>query len=476
MLDENDYLAMDALDLARGLRRGDFSRLELNERAVARAEQRNPALNAINLPLYEQALEQARALDRSAESPGPLAGVPFLLKDLSDLKGVATSYGSELFKSYVAKSSSPVVRLYEAAGLTMLGKTNTPEFGLNLSTEPVANGPTRNPWRMEFSAGGSSGGAAAAVAAGIVPAAQASDGGGSIRIPAACCGLFGLKPSRGLTQAGTTLSENWSGMGVEHVVSRSVRDSAALLDLIRLPAGQNLFARPEPPDSFLAGLEQPCPRLRIGMQDTHPMGEALDAECVEAVRQAAALCESLGHDVEPFNHPLNHEQLNSAMAQIVCAHTFRSIARGLRYYDIALKAAPVERSTRFMAERGAATTAVEYLAARDLLRLAERRMTAAHEQVDAILSPVLARATARLGWLDMNSEDQREYVRRFHQYGGFTSIANGTGQPSMSVPLHRAAGGLPVGVMFTAAWGQDLLLLQLARQLEAAAPWPLIAP
>lgn len=476
MLAENDYLSMDALAMAQGLERGDFSRVELNERAIARAEQCNPGLNAINLPLYEQALEQAGTLDEAVSLPGSLAGIPFLLKDLSDLEGAATSYGSELFKSYVAKSSSPGVRLYEAAGLTMLGKTNTPEFGLTLTTEPVANGPTRNPWNTDYSTGGSSGGAAAAVAAGIVPVAQASDGGGSIRIPASCCGLFGLKPSRGLTQAGTVLSENWSGMAVEHVVSRTVRDSAAFLDLITLPEGQNLFARPESPASFLAALDTPCPQLRIGIQDTHPTGETLDSECVKAVQAAAAHCESMGHVVEPFNHPLDYEALNAAMGQLVCVHTYRSIERGLRYHKTGLDKAPVERSTRFMAGRGAETPAVDYLAARDLLRIAERQMAAVHERVDVIVSPVLARTTAKLGWLDMNAEDQREYVNRFRQYSGFTALYNGTGQPSMSMPLHRTAEGMPVGVMFTAAWGGDPLLLQLARQLESAAPWPQIAP
>ncbi len=476
MLGENDYLAMDALALAQGLERGDFSRVELNERAIARAEQCNPGLNAINLPLYDQALEQAGSLDEAVSLPGSLAGIPFLLKDLSDLKGAATSYGSELFKSYVAKNSSPGVQLYEAAGLTMLGKTNTPEFGLTLTTEPVANGPTRNPWNTDYSTGGSSGGAAAAVAAGIVPVAQASDGGGSIRIPASCCGLFGLKPSRGLTQAGTVLSENWSGMAVEHVVSRSVRDSAAFLDLITLPSGQNLFARPEFPASFLTALDESCPRLRIGIQDTHPTGGALDSECVDAVQATAALCESLGHCVEPFSHPLDYEALNAAMGQLVCVHTYRSIERGLRFHKTNLEKAPVERSTRFMAKRGAETPAADYLAARDLLRTAEKQMAAVHEQVDVIVSPVLARTTAKLGWLDMNAEDQREYINRFRQYSGFTAVCNGTGQPSMSVPLHRTAEGLPIGVMFTAAWGGDLLLLQLARQLETTAPWPQIAP
>ncbi len=476
MLSENDYLAMDALAMAQGLERGDFSRVELNERAIARAEQCNPALNAINLPLYEQGLEHAGTLDEAPGPSGPLAGIPFLLKDLSDLKGTHTSYGSELFRNYVARSSSPGVQLYEAAGLTILGKTNTPEFGLTLTTEPVATGPTRNPWHTDYSTGGSSGGAAAAVAAGIVPVAQASDGGGSIRIPASCCGLFGLKPSRGLTQAGTVLSENWSGMAVEHVVSRTVRDSAAFLDLITLPVDQNLFARPESPASFLAALDTPCPRLRIGIQDTHPTGEALDGECVEAVQATAAHCESLGHVVEPFDHPLDYEALNAVMGQLVCVHTWRSIVRGLRYYKIELIEAPLERSTRFMAGRGAEIPAVDYLAARDLLRIAEKQMAATHEQVDVIISPVLAKTPAKLGWLDMNGEDQREYVRRFREYSGFTAVYNGTGQPSMSMPLHRTAEGLPVGVMFTAAWGADLLLLQLAKQLETAAPWPQLAP
>ena len=272
MLNENDYVEMDALALAEGLQRGDFSRAEVVEAAIGRAEARNPALNAINLPLYEQALDAARALDGAGELPGPLAGIPFLIKDLDNLKGAKTSFGSELFKDYTARASAPVVKRYEAAGLTMLGKTNTPEFGLTLTTEPVANGPSRNPWNTEYSTGGSSGGAAGAVAAGMVPVAQASDGGGSIRIPASCCGLFGLKPSRGLTEVGTVQSENWSGMAVEHVVSKSVRDSAAFLDLITLPAAQNLF--PPPPGnagivshSTRAGL--PAPANRNPGQPSH---------------------------------------------------------------------------------------------------------------------------------------------------------------------------------------------------------------
>ena len=476
MLNENDYVEMDALALAEGLQRGDFSRAEVVEAAIRRAESRNPALNAINLPLYEQALDAARALDGAGELPGPLAGIPFLVKDLDNLKGAKTSFGSELFKDYTARASAPVVKRYEAAGLTMLGKTNTPEFGLTLTTEPVANGPSRNPWNTEYSTGGSSGGAAGAVAAGMVPVAQASDGGGSIRIPASCCGLFGLKPSRGLTEVGTVQSENWSGMAVEHVVSKSVRDSAAFLDLITLPAAQNLFPRPEMPASFLTAHEQDCPPLRIGIQDSHPMGEKLDADCVAAVHSAAKLCEDLGHKVEDFEHPLDYESLGAAMGRIVCVHVWQAISRGMRHFGIELDAVPVERSTRFMAGRGAETTAAEYLAARDQLRLAELVMARSHRSIDVIISPVLARTTARLGWLDMNSEDQREYINRFRQYSGFTAIYNGTGQPSMSVPLHRTETGLPTGVMFTASWGKDLLLLQLASQLEKATPWPQIAP
>ena len=476
MLEQKDYLALDALGLADGVKKGDFSRAETVEAAIVRAEARNPALNAINLPLYEPALAHAKRLDASREPNGPLAGIPFLLKDLDNLQGTKTSFGSELFKDYRARASGPVVKCYERAGLAMLGKTNTPEFGLTLTTEPVANGPSRNPWNTDYSTGGSSGGAAAAVAAGIVPVAQASDGGGSIRVPASCCGLFGLKPSRGLTEVGAVQSENWSGLAVEHVVSRSVRDSAAFLDLITLPQEQNLFTRPEPPASFLAAHETDCPPLRIGIHDSHPMGEELDADCVEAVHLAAKRCEHLGHSVEPFEHPLDHQSLGAAMWRISGVHTWQAINRGLRYFGIGLDEAPLERSTRIIAGRGAEVSATEYLAARDQIRLTERTMARVHQKVDVIISPVLARTTAKLGWLDMNSEDQREYISRFRKYGGFTAIYNGTGQPSMSVPLHRSSAGLPVGVMFTSAWGGDLLLLQLARQLEQAAPWPQIAP
>ena len=477
MLSSSEYIGLDALALADGLQRREFSVTELVQVAVAQAERLNPAFNAINHSCFERALAQAEAF---AAKPAllrksPVTGLPFLVKDLSHVKTLPTSFGSRLFENHIAERNSNIVEKYMDAGLIVLGKTNTPEFGLTLTTEPVANGVTRNPWNPDYSTGGSSGGAAAAVAAGIVPVAHASDGGGSIRIPAACCGLFGLKPSRGLTVIEDRLGECWSGMSVGHVVSRTVRDSAAFLDLITL-SQPNLFPLPSAPASFYQALETPLENLRIGLQLCHPQDESLDADCIAAVRQSAALCQSLGHEVEEIIHPLDYGALIAAMSRLINTHVFQAIEAQLAQRGLTLEEAPLESSTRVMAERGREVTAATYLAARDALKQAERRMAQFHNTYDVILSPVLAKTPARLGWLDMNAEDLKEYGSRFRRYSGFTALYNGTGQPSMSMPLYHSSEGLPVGVMFSAAWGRDLQLLQLARQLEQAQPWPLTAP
>ena len=242
-LSASDYQAMDGLALAAGLRRGDFSSAELLATAIALAEQHNPALNAIVSERFEAARQEAAQHDATGGETHALAGLPFLIKDLSACQGLPHSYGSALFRDHVAAADCALVARYRQAGLVFLGKTNTPEFGLTITTEPALHGATRNPWQPEYSVGGSSGGAAAAVAAGIVPVAHATDGGGSIRIPAACCGLFGLKPSRGLTVIDADLSQCWSGLSVGHVLSRTVRDSAAFLDLARLEQAL-VFPRP----------------------------------------------------------------------------------------------------------------------------------------------------------------------------------------------------------------------------------------
>ncbi len=474
MLSIPDYLDMDAVGLAEGIRRGDFSSAEATEAAIGVAERVDPKLNALTAALFGRARESARRID-AAGGPGRLAGVPFLIKDLSELKGAPTTYGSRLYLGNASGFDADIVRRYLDAGLVALGKTNTPEFGLTFTTEPAANGATRNPWSLEHSPGGSSGGAAAAVAAGIVPAAHASDGGGSIRVPASCCGLFGLKPSRGLTVVESVLAGCWSGFSVGHVLCRTVRDSAAFLDIV-VRDGPDLFPRPDAPDSFLDALDGPLRPLRVGVQTAHPFGLPVDRECVAAVERAARLCEDAGHRAEPVEHPADCRAAVAAMNRIVCVHVHQAVKKRLDELSVPLDEAPVEASTRAMARRGREVSADDYVRARDVLQREARKMDEFHRRCEVVVSPALAMPPARLGWLDMDSGDLEEYDRRFRAYGGFTALHNGTGQPSMSVPLHRTGEGLPVGAMFSAAWGGDLALLRLARALEQAAPWPRLAP
>ncbi len=479
MLSIEEYLEIDAIGLGEGIARGDYSAQEVNQCAVERARSINPAINAIIHEDYETALKRASTIDSNAS---PLGGVPFLIKDLSPVAGLPVNFGSALFKDNVADKNSHIVQRYIEAGLNILGKTNTPEWGLTLTTEPTLNGPSHNPWNLKYSTGGSSGGAAAAVAAGIVPAAHASDGGGSIRIPAANCGLFGLKPSRGLTVIEDRLAECWSGFSVGHVVSQTVRDSAAFLDLI-INDNTGLFANPAKslatvtPTNFTDALIEPINRpLRIALVTTHPTGESIDQEVIAAVHKAGALLEQLGHHIEERPHPADHATAGAAMTKIIGVHVLQSIKPRLDQLGLSLDEAPVELSTKVMAKGGAKVSASDYIEARDQLHAVEMLMHDFHTQIDVIVSPVLSMTPAPLGWLDMNANDVQDYARKFREYSGFTAFYNGSGAPSMSVPLHSTDAGLPIGVMMSADWGHDALLLKLAAQLEQASPWPRRAP
>lgn len=477
MLKNSEYLNLDATDLASGLRNKDFSCCEVMQAAISRAQEVNPRLNAINVENYEQATAQAQAFDNepAGAQQSPLAGLPFLIKDLSPVKGLANSFGSRLFKDHIAPSNANIVRRYLDAGLIIMGKTNTPEWGLTLTTEPVANGATRNPWNLLHSTGGSSGGAAAAVAAGILPVAHATDGGGSIRIPAANCGLVGLKPSRGLTTIENEFSACWSGMSVGHVVSQTVRDSAAFLDVITLNR-PHLFPMPSHSGSFTGDLTAELRPLKIGLQLQHPLGQEIHPDCIEAVKKAATLCQSLGHELSEISHPVDYKSVTSAMGKIINTHIYQSVKDRLKELSLSIEESPLEESTKLMAAVGQNVKAADYVEALDVLKIAEAVMADFHNQYDIVISPVLSMPPAELGWLDMNSSDLKEYGERFKQYSGFTALYNGTGQPSLSLPLHLSATGLPIGVMFTGAWGADKLLLQLAVQLESAQPWPRRAP
>ena len=473
MIKQNEYMAMDAIDLGTGLKNKDFSCVEITRSAIERAVEVNPRLHAIVFENYDNALKRAEEFDKNSPllNQSVVAGVPFLIKDLSPVKGLPCQYGSKIFENQIAGENANIVNRYLDAGLNIFGKSSTPEFGVTLTTEPVAYETCRNPWNVDYSTGGSSGGAAAAVAAGISPVANATDGGGSIRIPASCCGLFGLKPSRGLTSIENELSSCWSGLSIGHVVSQTVRDSAAFLDIIRLNK-PNLFPLPSTTDSFTKDLQVNPEKLKIGVQLEHPTGETIDKECLDAVNKTLDICKSLGHEIEIAGFPVDYRAATSSASRIINTHTYQSVASRLAELGLEIDDSPLEASTKIMAKSGRKTDATTYLAARDHLKSCELTLANFYEEYDVVISPVLSKTPAPLGWLDMNNADMREYSQRFGQYSGFVAIYNASGQPSMSMPLHISADRLPVGVLFTASWGDDELLLRLARQIEEHSPWP----
>jgi amidase len=461
-----DYEAHDGLALAALVRRGEASESELLEAALARIDARNPALNAVVTPLADA----ARAAVAAGLPDGPFRGVPFLVKELvASVAGTATTSASRLYANAVATTDSEIVARMRRAGLVIVGKTNSPEFGLSPMTESALYGVTRNPWDPNLSPGGSSGGSAAAVAAGMVPLAHATDGGGSIRIPASCCGLFGLKPTRARVTAGPEGGEGLSGLAHQHVVSRSVRDSAAMLDALAGPMPGDPYAAAPPPRSFLSEVGRPPGRLRIGFATRAPTGVPLDAACLAAVEDAAHLCESLGHDVEEASPECDAAALERGFRMVFAANTMANIARatggGMPPPGL------VEPLTRALAAQGAQVSASDYILNLHALHRQSRRIAGFFATHDIWLTPTLAQTPRPLGWFDTSTDDADAWMERMGAYLPFTYPFNVTGQPAASVPLYWTPEGLPIGCQIAARYGEEGLLLRLAAQLEAARPW-----
>ncbi|MEX2015931.1 MAG: amidase [Candidatus Hydrogenedentales bacterium] len=465
----SEYEQYDAIGLAKLVAQGEVTPAELLEEAIARAEALNPKLNAINLPFYERARERA-----AGELPrGPLRGVPFLLKDLgTSWQGTHTTWGSALFKDNVADHNSELVRRYENAGLVIFGKTATPEFGLTTSTESRLWGATHNPWNLEHTAGGSSGGTAAAIAAGIVPAADGSDGGGSIRIPAACCGLVGLKPSRGRISHMPDRGESWSGMSTGGCLSRSVRDSALLLDISGGYVGGDPYTAPAPDKPFLRALDSPPPKLRIAFHTTAYNGAETHADCRAAVEDVAALCAELGHAVEERILEPDRQGMARAGRIIVAAHTRRMVDDRLAQLNRTLRDDDLEPLTRATYDSASRYSAADYVFAINALHRAGRDVAAFLTDYDLILTPTMATPPMKLGGpLRLSHPDSKEFSAALAQTVGYTQFYNASGNPAINVPLHWNQAGLPIGVQFAAPYGEDALLLQLAAQLSQARPW-----
>jgi amidase len=463
-----EYDRYDALGLAGLVRDKEISAAELLETAIARAEAGNERLNFIAHRLYDAAREAvAKGLPR-----GPFTGVPFMLKDLgATQKGVPTSSGSRFFDGYVATVDATITERYRAAGLVVLARTTTPEFGINASTEPALTGPTRNPWDTARSAGGSSGGSAAAVASRVLPAAHATDGGGSIRIPASACGLFGLKPTRARNPSGPILGEGWSGMSAGHVVTVSVRDSAALLDATQGAAPGDPYPAPSVARPFLQEVGADPGRLRIALMTALPEGPPVHPDCVAAAENAAKLCAGLGHDVETASLPPIPPIFHGVTGVIIRANLLNVLEQRGRMLGRAPRPEDVERVTWMMAEKGRQDSGAAYAAAIQALHGIGRTLAPFFERYDLLITPTLAQPPVKLGHLDMMLDDLKTFTDRLAAYMPFTPIFNITGQPAASLPLHWTADGLPVGVQLAARFGDEATLFRLASQIEAAAPW-----
>lgn len=463
-----EYAAYDALGLAELVQRREVQPIELVETAISGVENLNPVLNAVITPMFDQAREYAR----KKLPDGPFTGIPFLLKDIGAFcQGVRFTMGSVFLKNFVPDHDTELVSRLKRAGLIILGKTNTPELGLLPTTEPRLFGPCRNPWDITKTTGGSSGGSAAAVAAGLVPMAHANDGGGSIRIPASCCGLFGLKPTRARNPLGPDLGDMYSGLVVEHAVTRSVRDCAALLDATSGPDLGDPYWAPPPARPFLKEVGKDPGRFRIAFTTKAATEVKVHDDCQKAVMEAVSLCQSLGHEMEEAAPSINAPLLTQAFMTLWsggCAWSIDSLSLVLGQ-----KPAPefFEPLTWALYEMGKKQTASSYLLSLTLLQRISREVAKFFAEYDLWLTPTLAMPPVELGFFDSPAEDPLYGLRRAEEFVPFTPLANATGQPAMSVPLYWNENGLPVGVHFVAPFGDEATLFRLASQLEAACPW-----
>lgn len=486
MISAAEYQQLDGLALAELVRKKEVTASELLEAALARSAQVNAKVNAIVTPMHEIARDRAtQALS------GPFAGVPFLLKDIQeDYAGVTTSAGSRAFRNYRPARHAHFVQRLLDAGVVVFGKTNTPELALKGTTEPELFGASRNPWNLDHSTGGSSGGSAAAVAAGIVPVAGASDGGGSIRIPAACCGLFGFRPSRGRVSAGPAFGEVWEGASSEHVITRSVRDSAAILDVLQGSVIGDPFSIAPPEQSYLEESQREPRKLRIAFSTRSPIDMGVDPECVAAVHDTARLLASMGHTVVEEAPKIDGRAVAECFLKMYFGHVAATVASARRLTGA--RESEFELDTRVLALMGRSLPAGEYVQAHAQWNAFARALGEFHQQYDLYLTPTLAQPAARIGsqvtplaerigvWPLLALNIGRGLLRTgLVQKSAlnslarvpFTQLSNITGTPSMSVPLHWTQAGLPIGVHFIARFGDEATLFQLAAQLEMARPW-----
>ncbi len=469
MVSAGELAFLDGIAQAELVRRREVTPLELVNAAIDRIERLNSVLNAVVTPMYDQ----ARAAASGQLPRGLFTGVPFLLKDLlAPYKGVRMTLGSAFLSDFVPSHDSELVMRLKRAGLIILGKTNTPELGLLPTTEPRLFGACKNPWDLTRTPGGSSGGSAAAVASGMVPMAHGNDGGGSIRIPASCCGVFGLKPTRARNPLGPDFGDIMGGLVVEHALTRTVRDSAALLDVTSGASPGDPYWAPPKKRPFIKEVETPPGRLRIAFTAQAPTGASVSPDCALAVRDAAQLCADLGHElteVSPMADSI--ELVNHAFMTVWAAGCASTIDAAALATGKTPTPEQFEPATWAIYEMGRRRTASEYLIAVTILQRFSREVARFFADYDVWLTPTLAQPPLPLGSFDSPPDDPLYAQRRAAEFVPFTPVCNITGQPAMSVPLFWNSAGLPIGVHFVGRFGDEATLFRLAAQLEEARPW-----
>jgi amidase len=464
----DEYADYDGVGLAELIKKDEVTPAELVEAAIDRIERHNPVLNAVVYRAYDE----ARVAAQSKLAAGPFTGVPFLVKDLSQkVAGWPRTSGSRFSADTVDHADSELVRRFRASGVVLLGKTNTPEYGITGTTESALLGPCRNPWNPNHIAGGSSGGSASAVAAGIVPMAHANDGLGSIRIPAACCGLVGLKPTRDRTAHGPDDYEYVPGWIADHIVSRTVRDSAVMLDATDSPERGSPYAHPAKSGLYAEEITKSPGKLRIAWSSETPRGVPIDSAIHGLLEKTVEALTSLGHELIPRGLGIDYRALFRAQRQVGPSNFAAAMARRIEQIGRQPEPGELEPLTWALLDIGKATTGEEALLGLQTMRLLGRQILAAFNEFDVYLSPVMGTPPPEIGYISPVHVDPKEVNRRQGVVFPFTPPFNFTGQPSISLPLWQSEGGLPVGMMFTGRYADEATLFRLAAQLEKEIPW-----